>query len=242
MDVVRLIPQLYYDLLSRVFPGGMTILAITLAVDFKLGSILAYVLEGAPPLLGSVIVLALIVFIAAYLTGQIIAPLSGFLESHVATRLFPVHFRVVRETATTGAGYSTEIRTFLRDELSRGHGADLTVLKDADYERAVAVWHDWLLIHDSGIGDRASKVRAEYRMYGGLAVAAIAFIVIHLAASLAPEVRMNGYLLLLATVIGALCIWGMARTYRVYQRTIINSYYLEKTMPDAEKPQATGPE
>lgn len=92
------------------------------------------------------------------------------------------------------------------------------------------------------MGDRASKVRAEYRMYGGLAVAAIAFIVIHLAASLAPAVRMNGFLLLLAAVIGALCIWGKARTYRVFQRTIINSYYLEKTMPDAEKPQAIGPE
>ncbi len=238
MDVVRLIPQLYYDLLSRVFPGGMTILA----VDFKLGSILAYVLEGASPLQGSAIVLALMVFIAAYLTGQIIAPLSGFLESHVATRLFPVHFRVVREAATTGAGYSSEIQRFLREELSRGHGADISTLKDPDYERAVAVWHDRLLIHDPGMGDRASKVRAEYRMYGGLAVAAIAFIVNHLAASLAPAVRMNGFLLLLAAVIGALCIWGKARTYRVFQRTIINSYYLEKTMPDAEKPQAIGPE
>ncbi len=118
MDVVRLMPQLYYDLLSRVFPGGMTILALTVAVDFELGSILAHVLEGAPPLQGSAIVLALIVFIAAYLTGQNIAPLSGFLESHVATRLFPVHFRVVREAATTGDGYSSEIRRFLREELS----------------------------------------------------------------------------------------------------------------------------
>lgn len=102
------------------------------------------------------------VFIAAYLTGQIIAPLSDFLERYVAARLFPVHFRVVREAATTGGGYSSEIRRFLRDELSRGHDPDIVTLKDTDYERAVAVWYAWLLIHDPGMGQRASKVRAEY--------------------------------------------------------------------------------
>ncbi len=116
MDVLRLIPQLYYDLVSRVFPGSMTILAITLAVDFKLGSILAFVLAGAPQ--QSTLVLGLMVFIGAYMTGQLIAPLRDFLERQVAVRLFPAHFRVVRDTATAGGGYSTEISQFVRDELA----------------------------------------------------------------------------------------------------------------------------
>ncbi len=242
MDVLRLIPQLYYDLVSRVFPGGMTILAVTLAVDFKLGSVLAYVLEGAPPLQQSTFVLGLVVFIASYLTGQLVAPLSDSLERHVAARLFPAHFRAVRDAATTGGGYSSEISQFVRDELAYGHGSDISALKDADYERAVAVWLDWLLVHDVSAGERASKVRAEYRLYGGVAVAAFAFIVIHPAASLARAIRLNGYLLLLAAVIGALCLWGLARTYRVFQWTIIDSYYLKTTMPEAEKPQAPSPD
>ncbi len=53
---VRLLSQLYCDLLSWVFPGSMTILAITLAVDFKLESFLSDLLESAPPLQDSAIV------------------------------------------------------------------------------------------------------------------------------------------------------------------------------------------
>ena len=104
------------------------------------------------------------------------------------------------------------------------------------------MWLDWLLVHDVSAGERASKVRAEYRLYGGVAVAAFAFIAIHPAASLARAIGLNGCLLLLGAVIGALCLWGLARTYRVFQRTIIDSYYLQKTMSNAEKPQAPSPE
>lgn len=79
-------------------------------------------------------------------------------------------------------------------------------------------------------------------MYGGLAAVAFAYLAVHPAASIAPAVRLNAYLLILEAVIGALCLWGLARTYRVVQWMIIEGCYLQKTMPDAEKRRATSSE
>ncbi len=229
MDVLKLIPQLFYDLISRVLPGGVAIIAITAAVDRKVGKIVIGLLEGIPVIQQSSFFLAMTILTCAYIVGHLIGPLSAFVERNIIAKLFPSSFHVLKNTVSASSGdYLPDMQNFLTNELNKYYRKEGTnEIKDRQYTRAIFLWYDWLRIYNPDVGARITKIRAEYRMYGEITIAMVIAFILHLSA-IRWGIRPNWVLIILTFSIGTLSLWGLTRMYRIFQWTIINHYYIER--------------
>ncbi len=82
MEIQKLIPQFYYDLISRVLPSGVAFIGFSRALGETPGSALTDLFEGAGALKGSAFFLTLSLILTSYLLGHLIAPLSYLFEKY----------------------------------------------------------------------------------------------------------------------------------------------------------------
>jgi hypothetical protein len=91
---------------------------------------------------------------------------------------------------------------------------------------ALFVWYDWLRVWKPEAGMRVTKLRAEYRMFGGIAAASWFAAVLHLSLALVGSVRFQAGFLLVGLLVVGFASWGMVRTYRTFQWSVLNQYYV----------------
>src|SRR5512146_2882570 len=182
MDALKLIPQLFYDVISRVVPGVVALVLIAAALGRALGALVAGPFRGPGALSSSALFLGIGVIGASYIAGQMVAPVSAFYERHVVTRLLPRDFWLMPAALGPTSPYPDALQLFLLREL--GLSDENRGMATARFRVAVFVWYDWLRVWQVQAGARVEKIRSEYRMFGGVAVAALAATLTHVVRSL----------------------------------------------------------
>ncbi len=241
MDALKLIPQLFYDVISRVIPGIVTLVLVAAALGSDLGALVVGPFRGAPSLQASALFLGVGVIGAAYIAGQMIAPVSDFYERYVVGALVPASFWFMPSALGPGSHYPETMQAFLLREL--GLGDDNRQLAGARFRVALFVWYDWLRVWQVPAGARVEKIRAEYRMFGGVAVAAFAATLAHVGRALFVSGSLQPLFVATGLLLFIFSSWGMARTYRTFERSVVNQYYVSKVeavhLPAGTREEAT---
>lgn len=238
MDALKLIPQLFYDLISRVFPGSVAIVLLTASTDLKLGKLITDPWEGATAIQESAFMLGFGFVVAAYLVGQIISPISDFIEQNLIKRLFPSYFQVLQLGLSSKGTYSPSMRKVLLKELGSEREDDASQITPGQYQKAVFVWYDWLRVNFQEAGANAAKIRAEYRMHSQNTVVFIATLMTHLIWTSTQQADLKLALIILTATAGLLSLWATARTYRAFQWAVIQQFYAAITSLNSRAPKS----
>jgi hypothetical protein len=229
MDVLKLIPQLFFDLISRVIPGSIAIVLIPVAADFKLGKAATDFWEGAKTLQDSTLVLGFGLLIAAYLFGQIISPMSDLIEKRIVRRLFRAKCEVLKDAISSSSEYRPPVRNLFIREMGIEKD-DPNSVSAAQCSQVVFLWYDWLRVNNPDAGDRVAKMRAEYRMHSQNIVALLISLAVHLITVAAyPHQGSLQITFIVVVVLASLAsLWANARAYQTFQRAVINLFYSTK--------------
>ncbi len=226
MDALKLIPQLFYDVISRVIPGVVALVLVALALGSNVGALAAGPFNGAPALRDSALFLGVALIGAAYIAGQMIAPISDFYERYVVGAIVPRGFWMMPGAVSPGSQYPETMQRFLLREL--GLDEENRQLAGTRFSASVFVWYDWLRVWQVPAGARVEKIRSEYRMFGGVAVAAFAATLLHLGRALLVSGTLEPLFVATGLLVFLFSSWGLARTYRTFERSVANQYYVSK--------------
>jgi hypothetical protein len=228
MEALKLVPQLFYDLIARVLPGSVAIIMVAAAANLKLGKLATDFWDGATAIQQSAIFLGFGFFVAAYIVGQLISPISDFIENRIVKRLFPAYFSVLKNALSSSSEYSPSVRSFLLRELGYKKETEASQITAGQSSKAVFVWYDWLRVNDPDSGARAAKIRAEYRMHSQNTVAFLIALVVHLALAYMQQSSLNPTLIIVLTIASLTSLWATARTYRTFQWAVVQQFYAVK--------------
>ncbi len=229
MDAIKLIPQLFYDVISRVIPGVVALVLVAAAMGSDLGALVVGPFRGAPALQQSALFLGIGLIGASYIAGAMISPVSDFYERYVVGGLLPRSFWLLPGALAPGSHYPAPMQRFLLREL--GLTEESRALAAARFRGALFVWYDWLRVWQPQTGSRVEKIRAEYRMFGGVAVGALAATLIHVARAAAFGATLQPLFAGLGLLLFLFASWGMARMFRTFERSVVNQYYVSKEEP-----------
>src|SRR5574342_1023520 len=104
MELSKMIPEIYYDLLGRVIPGGVAIASWSFALGIDWVNAIVSIYSSSKALSESIIVLAFTILLIIYLIGYIISPISNFMHSKVLAKIFPSFFNVLKSASAIGPG------------------------------------------------------------------------------------------------------------------------------------------
>ncbi|MEA2575593.1 MAG: hypothetical protein QOH93_2891, partial [Chloroflexia bacterium] len=77
MDSLKVVPELFYDLIARVVPGAVAIYFISTAVQMKSTDFILNALNNVPVLVESSLVIVLIFLGMSYVVGHLLIPLRA---------------------------------------------------------------------------------------------------------------------------------------------------------------------
>jgi hypothetical protein len=228
MDALKLIPQLFYDLISRVLPGSVAIILLSASTDLKLGKVTTDFWVGATAIQESAWLLGFGFIVAGYLVGQIISPISDFIEQNLVKRLFPSYYQVLQIGLSDKGTYSPNMRNVLLKELGVEKDDDGSQITSGQYQKAVFVWYDWLRVNSQEAGANAAKIRAEYRMHSQNTVVFFLAVITHSIWAYAQQGQLNLAFIIVIVIAGLLSLWATARVYRTFQWAVIQQFYAAK--------------
>lgn len=226
METLRLLPQVFYDLISRVIPGVIGLVLISYALERDLGSLISGPFAGAPALQTSPLFLGIATIGASYIMGQITAPISDLYERRLVSSLVPVGYWTFPAALQPDSAYTDAFRAFIGRELELQQPDPSLAARR--FHAMLFVWYDWLRVWKPEAGMRVTKLRAEYRMFGGIAVSSIFAVGLHIVLSLVGQARLVPAFGIIGLLVTAFASWGMVRTYRTFQWSVLNQYYVGK--------------
>jgi len=236
LNRIKIIPQVFYDVISRIIPGCIVIVLGAIASGTSIGHLLSRTLEGSKALQDSIFISILLLLVASYLVGQALAPLSIFIERKLLAKIFPESFTCLQRSIDQGdSGFSPQVRQFLLEEI--GGSESVSQLRRIQYYTTTLIWFDWVQIFHPDAGVRLAKTRAEYRMHGQNTVGLIVVLFLHVLTVTFGPLHFNlGLIAVLFTMI-CLSLWGETRMSQIFQWSIMHYYYVAKTsdIPDNRK-------
>jgi len=222
MDGFKVIPQIFYDLMARIIPGVIAILAFTSAAGATLDQVAAKLFQNAPKLSQSSFVLATTFLLVAYLIGHLLSPFIGLL---IEVYKFTTRYEKTKDWRLLSKSYSLLERAwskvfpsfpqalektrdelctlYLRDRINSlvqeavygaGPPGQDTKLDIRHYCDALYIWYDWLRIRKPDLGERLTKLRAEYHMLEGITHVLLIAFVIHFVACAFSKTTLSMYL------------------------------------------------
>lgn len=225
MEALKLIPQIYHDILARIVPGSAAFFCISFAMSKKMGAILNSLFDGSDALQKSSFSLILALIVLAYIFGHITGLFSDQLENLIR-KIFPKFFKVLAEIINGESHYSQKIENFIKEEVGFSEEKDYSKSK---INKNLFIWYDWLRIHAPEAGSRVAKLRAEYRMLSGMAVVMLASFIIHILFNLIMSFKFHIFFACSTISLFLLFSWANARLYRLFQWAIINQYFAAKS-------------
>ncbi len=233
MDSLKLIPEVFYDVLARLTPGLVLLALLPMAFDASLGSAVEKVVVGTQGLSESTVVALSVVVVAGFVTGHLVAGVSELVRTGLLERLFPRSYRVLEDALQEGDGaYPAATRQGLVTKIEELFGVEPD-LAGRGLRRALHLWHDALLASDKQIETKVQKVRAEQRMIEGVFVSiGITLIIYLLRVSVDAEARPVDWLFLGGLVVSVL-VSGLraANLYRAYSWAVINHFMAQQRDP-----------
>lgn len=226
MEAAKIIPQLFYDLIGRVVPGGLALVGISFAFGRDLAPLLTLPVSSLMPLRDSSLFLATVLLAASYLAGHLLSPL-GDLVRPLLSRLMRGHFNILASLVSgRDTRYTPEVAQFVRREAS-AEEADTTMAAEL-LSSLIYVWADWLQVVEPDTGARLAKIRAECRLFSQCTIAALLALLAHLAALVVGLTPAKPSFMGLSLAIAILAGWNYARMFRIFQWGVINNYYATK--------------
>lgn len=158
MEALKLIPQIFFDLIARVVPGAVALLLLHLEIPGFWGSLLEGLSANKLDSGNATIFVFMTLLGLSYVVGQIVAPFGKLLEKagpHIGTLAY---------LFADGVDPKRPIISIFREELGN------PTAYNRSCEKVIWYWYDWLRVHAADAGALAAKIRAEYSMYYGLSV------------------------------------------------------------------------
>lgn len=226
MDVLKLIPQIFYDIIARVIPGCTTILVLGEAVNRPLVAGVFSLLAGRQFAKDdSMLALMSIWVVGGYVAGLLLAPLGKVLRDLSARVRSPGKPPLIQLREGTDR-YLPKVRDFLLGEVSDA--------SDIQVRNAVWSWYDWLRIYYPDAGSICAKMRAEYSMFAslgaGLIVALCARVYVTAWQALEAEVGALVFITRSSLFLGAVLVGAVISLRRsleimhLFERAVIHLY------------------
>ncbi|WP_428307278.1 hypothetical protein [Lacipirellula sp.] len=215
LEHAKIIPQLFFDVIARIVPGALAILAGLLLTGSTWLSLFNTVIAGVGST-ESRLVPALLAFgFASYLAGQMMSPAVKTLQ-RLMESICVMNFFIRREALS----YFCDI------ERKKPKDSDGKSSKkpDENPDQKSDGGYDELRLRHPAVGEMCQKIRAEFLMHYGIAVVLATSAAITLLPSLSPAIEgwCRRLLLFVALLIGALAsaVRGRA-TCDTHDKTVV---------------------
>lgn len=191
-------------------PGSIALFVWSIALGRDIGWVLAASLQGANTLQQSTLALLVAFFLASYIVGHLLAPVSSILETRLWIRLLPSYFDVlIRTLSKVVTGYSHEVQALLCRELQIEAEQPLGRDQRIRCKQALFMWYDAVRMKDREPGIRISKSRAESTMFGCFLLAFGGALPLHFVYSAAEGQKVHWPLVVLLFVAGSASLLGL---------------------------------
>ncbi len=222
MKSLELIPQVFYDLISRIIPGFIGIFLIGISTEIQLHKFPALIFKGSETFQNYGLFLFLFWIVAAYLLGQVIALFSSLYEQIVVKNMFPKYFNILYQSLFVKDIFAKREKDILMNEV-KDEKKDERII-----QLKIWAWYDWLRVNHSEAGARCAKVRAEYRMHAGISVVMTFTVLLHLISHVIYHTKFNWTFVITAIIVSILFSWANARNHRMFELNVINQYIAAK--------------
>lgn|GEM_PF-5818744 len=244
MDAFRGIPNLVADLIARIIPGSLVLLAANYALDFRIIDEISARFSWTQD---NILLMTAFIVLITYVAGSLIDTLgsvpwdryvprrglsSRLLEQAIiqpdASRFPPVVLQELQKEFLTNIG--TDIAPDRLDpEIKKRREAK--GMNKGRFDVATYLMYDWLTMYKPEAGARASKFFAEVIMFRSLTTVAAATFAAHLASLPFRAVPVNLMLLGLSLVVVVISTSGMLEKFRTFQILVIQQYYVARRWP-----------
>jgi len=237
MEVSKIVPQLFYDVIARGVPGG----ALIAGTSFSLGDsasirdIVMVGFSGANASVSATLSFFLLLMFYSYILGHIISPVGDWVvDRDIIKSKFSIYLHVLKDSVDPGKStFPRKIQKYLReqagifqDDIDSGKEN-----KNVKFTSVLFIWSDWLRFKSADAGSRIVKLRAEYRMLLGLSVVGVYTAVLHVICSaFIDDVSLNIVLIVSGIALSWLGFLGYCKGYSTFQFSVINNYYAEKVI------------
>lgn len=208
MEGLKIIPQLFYDLMARIIPGSIAILALTIAGNVTLGQVRDKVFQAVPTMPPSSFFSITTFLVGAYLLGHFLGSFNDLFKNTgrwiaknklfskviiskavmpmriIWPKIFPSFSRTLRESLDKLCtpylvGKANHLfKKTLHGEETTEEKVELDMIQ---YRDAIYLWYDWLRVQNADVGARLTKLRAEYHMLERIAYALFIALILHLS-------------------------------------------------------------
>lgn len=233
---IKSIPQIFYDVISRVIPGSVSIIGIMMALDTTISETIFLPFLEVKAFSDSSIFLVMIFLVCAYILGHLFNPIGDLLYTHLLSKIFKSYANVLYTVVNSPekCKLSSKIIEFINKiDIKKGQSnsqeeknndwKEKSNEMDEDYLSLIYAWSDWLRNQDSNMGARLVKLRAEYNLHAELGVAGMVTVLIHIIAI--PKPSWDYELIAIAAIVSVLSSLNYLKAFRVFQISVINNYY-----------------
>ena len=250
MNDIKVIPQVFYDVIARIIPGTVAILALMSASNRKLQDVITILFNGSTELTNSTFVLILTLLVLAFLLGHFISALSDFfLLRWILTKPLRSFFKILQDTLNELCNDNLEKRVsqLIEDTVGSSTPTQEEVTQKPHKEKSKRVepevaafylWYDRVRVLNPDVGSRLAKLRAEYHMRERIAQALLIALLLHILLFIftsrkPPEliVSWNWYFFFFS--IGGYLIARIAtvKACKTLQRSVISHFFLLNNIP-----------
>jgi hypothetical protein len=165
MDALKVIPQVFFDLIARVVPGTVAIILISIALPQDTWSgITQFLKDDAPKVITDSATLWVLTLIElSYVVGHLLSPISKMLEKTVDDLL--ASDGVIKKLFSDKPGATPELVEFIKKQLGN------PTSYQEYFEDELWIWYDWLRLFNPDAGSLTARIRSEYAMYYALSIA-----------------------------------------------------------------------
>jgi hypothetical protein len=247
MELSKLIPQLFFDVIARMMPGSAVLVGWAIAGEWKLSEILLVPFGSGSGLDTSAIFFVFVFLGASYVVGHLLGPLSQPLESSInwlfrkklslvtdliahRSELYPLpicEFFSSFAHVHLGGSQEEAVAEEPEEPMAPEENAVTPVATEVQYHTSlIYIWLDWLRLKEPDMGARLVKIRAEVKMQSQLAVASLSVVLFHfLSILLSESVPLNVTLIVASFAASLLAMTNYHRLFRIFQLSIINHCY-----------------
>ncbi|WP_455205576.1 hypothetical protein [Kaarinaea lacus] len=230
MDSLRIIPQFFYDVIGRILPGSAAIVGFALAMEIPLDTLLASSISPSSKLKDSILFILTLFVALSYMLGHLMGVFHDILRKILKDLCFS-DFNVLRKWicplphANDNFKSSTLKKEFddTQQRICRENDKD-------EYTTVLFIWYDWLRVEYPDVGNRITKLRAEYTMRAGIASAALLSLICHLFAIWRDQTNYNVYLVGGCIFVFVVAVFSYKKAYKIFQISIINHYCVAKCL------------
>jgi len=223
MDALRVIPQLFFDLIARVIPGIVALALFGIALQVNCSWFVVSLKEGPRVLNESTTLWVFTVLVLCYVLGHFLAPLSKLVQEFAHSS----NIHVIEPVFNEPLKVSLALQRFVKADLG-----DPSYYQE-HFEDEIWVWYDWLRVFVPSAGGLAARIRAEYTMYSSLSAAFIIAFLVRLPFAVIKFEPLFDITFLVATgVMAHLMLLRWRETERTFRLSVRNFYFVARACYD----------